>query len=230
MGDEIIEGSFHAHQVPLPAAATDDTQLSLLNDWVSSYKPAELFNKDGSPTEIVTAIIPEDHNLRMGQRKETYAALVPLKVPDWKRYCITAGTEASCMITIGNLLDQAFVDNPKNIRIFSPDELESNKLSAIFKHTHRNFQWDPETHGDGGRVIEILSEHTCQGFLQGISNLISSLISPRLYFDWKVWDFPLVRGVPRDRTYNDGSIREIHQGLRRNKMATRCRQSQLHRD
>jgi len=167
LGDEIIEGSFHAHQVPLPAAATDDEQLAMLNQWLDSYKPAELFNEDGSPKEIVTSIIPEDPNLRMGQKKETYAAHVPLKVPDWKHFGVTAGTEASCMLTIGNLLDHAFVDNPKSLRLFSPDELESNKLHAVFKHTHRNFQWDPETHADGGRVIEILSEHTCQGLLQG---------------------------------------------------------------
>jgi xylulose-5-phosphate/fructose-6-phosphate phosphoketolase len=167
LGDEIIEGSFHAHQVPLPAAATDDEQLALLNQWLNSYKPLELFNKDGTPKEIVTSIIPEDHNLRMGQRKETYAALVPLRVPEWKKFGMPVGTEASSMLTIGNLLDKTLVDNPKNLRLFSPDELESNKLSAVFKHTHRNFQWDPETHGDGGRVIEILSEHTCQGLLQG---------------------------------------------------------------
>lgn len=103
----------------------------------------------------------------MGQRKETYAGFIPIKVPDWKNFAVERGTEASCMIGIGTLIDRILIDNPKSVRIFSPDELESNKLSVVFKHTNRNFQWDPETHARGGRVIEILSEHTCEGLLQG---------------------------------------------------------------
>lgn len=71
------------------------------------------------------------------------------------------------MQAIGALLDQTLVDNPKSIRIFSPDELVSNKLDAVFNHTTRNFQWDEFANARGGRVIEILSEHMCQGFLQG---------------------------------------------------------------
>jgi len=136
---------------------------------LESYKPAELFNKDGTPKDIVTSIIPENQDLRMGQRKETYAGFIPLKVPDWKSFCVERGSEESCMLAIGKLIDKTFVDNPTTIRMFSPDELESNKLSAVFNHTNRDFQWDPETHDKGGRVIEILSEHTCQGLLQGTS-------------------------------------------------------------
>lgn len=169
MGNTIIEGSFHAHQVPLPAAATDDQQLELLNEWLESYKPAELFNKDGSPIDNITSVIPEDPELRMGQRKETYAGFTPIKVPDWKKFCVARGSEESCMLTIGKIIDDVLVDNPKSVRIFSPDELESNKLNVVFNHTNRDFQWDPETHDRGGRVVEILSEHTCQGMLQGTS-------------------------------------------------------------
>ena len=167
MGNEIIEGSFHAHQVPLPAAATDDQQLNLLNEWLESYKPAELFDQNGSPKDIVTSILPENPEFRMGQRKETYAGFTPIQVPDWKSFAVERGCEASCMLTIGTIIDKILVDNLSSVRIFSPDELESNKLNAVFKHTNRNFQWDPETHAKGGRVIEILSEHTCQGLLQG---------------------------------------------------------------
>jgi xylulose-5-phosphate/fructose-6-phosphate phosphoketolase len=108
-----------------------------------------------------------DNEKKMGQRVETYAGYTPPKIGDWKAFAVEKGSEASCMLTIGNLIDQTFVDNPTSIRIFSPDELESNKLNAVFRHTNRNFQWDPETHARGGRVIEILSEHTCQGLLQG---------------------------------------------------------------
>ena len=106
----------------------------------------------------------------MGQRVETYAGFTPLKVPNWKTFAVERCSEASCMLSIGHVIDQILVDNPTSCRIFSPDELESNKLNAVFKHTNRNFQWDPETHARGGRVIEILSEHTCQGLLQGTAS------------------------------------------------------------
>jgi xylulose-5-phosphate/fructose-6-phosphate phosphoketolase len=66
-----------------------------------------------------------------------------------------------------NLIPLSSDRNPSSFRIFSPDELVSNKLDAVFEHTGRNFQWDPESRAKGGRVIEILSEHTCQGMLQG---------------------------------------------------------------
>ena len=71
------------------------------------------------------------------------------------------------MEVIGELLDQSLVDNPRSLRLFSPDELVSNKLDAVFRNTSRNFQWDEFANARGGRVIEILSEHMCQGFLQG---------------------------------------------------------------
>lgn len=82
-------------------------------------------------------------------------------------YGVEKGGQASCMQTIGELLDQVMVDNPKSMRIFWPDKLVSNKLDAVFNHTGRNFQWDEFSNARGGRVIEILSEHTCQGMLQG---------------------------------------------------------------
>lgn len=71
------------------------------------------------------------------------------------------------MIATGKFIDEVFVKNPHNVRLFSPDELESNKLDAVFAHTGRNFQWDEFSNAKGGRVIEVLSEHLCQGFMQG---------------------------------------------------------------
>lgn len=70
------------------------------------------------------------------------------------------------MKVTGQYIDQVFVRNPNTVRLFSPDELESNKLDAALTHTGRNFQWDQYTKEDG-RVIEVLSEHMCQGFMQG---------------------------------------------------------------
>ena len=118
-------------------------------------------------TDSILSIIPQDDTKKMGQRKETYDAYEPLKVTDWQKFSVRKGTQESCLKAIGEMLDQVLVDNPHTLRIFSPDELVSNKLDAVFKHTQRNFQWDETSNANGGRVIEMLSEHTLEGFLQG---------------------------------------------------------------
>ena len=164
---QFIEGSFRAHQVPLMSAKSDESELKQLQDWLKSYKPEELFTKDGGVSKAILDIIPAGESKRLGQQIDTYGSHEVLSIPDWKKYGVKKGNQASCMQTIGNLLDQILVDNPKSMRIFSPDELVSNKLDAVFNHTGRNFQWDEFSNARGGRVIEILSEHTCQGFLQG---------------------------------------------------------------
>lgn len=149
------------------AAKTSESQLKDLQDWLSSYEPAKLFTQEGAPIPAIKTIIPEKPENRLGQRVETYKCHEVLKLSDWRTYGVEKGGEASCMKTIGDFLDQALVDNPKSLRIFSPDELVSNKLDAVFNHTGRDFQWDEFSNAKGGRVIEILSEHTCQGFMQG---------------------------------------------------------------
>lgn len=165
---EIVEGSFHSHQVPLMAAKTSDSQLADLQKWLLSYGPAKLFNKEGDATDVVKSIIPADPNKRLGQRAETYKCHEVLDVPDWEQFGVEKASEASCMKVVGELLDEVMTKNPKSFRMFSPDELVSNKLDAVFNHTGRNFQWDEFSNARGGRVIEILSEHTCQGLLQGL--------------------------------------------------------------
>ncbi|KAJ5047483.1 uncharacterized protein L3040_003307 [Drepanopeziza brunnea f. sp. 'multigermtubi'] len=164
---EFVEGSFHSHQVPLMAAKTNKGQLADLQKWLLSYGPAKLFTETGDVTDSIKSVIPAESSKKLGQRAETYKSHEPLKVPDWKKFGVEKGSEESCMKAIGDLIDQALVDNPKSLRIFSPDELVSNKLDAVFNHTCRDFQWDEFSNARGGRVIEILSEHTCQGFLQG---------------------------------------------------------------
>ncbi|KAK7732075.1 hypothetical protein SLS57_001055 [Botryosphaeria dothidea] len=164
---EIVEGSFHAHQVPLPKAKNDPQHLKQLQEWLESYRPKELFNEDGTPNDSVLEMIPDKDHKKLGQVKETYNAYEGIKVPDWKKFGVKKGGEESSMKAIGDLLDESFVQNPKSLRIFSPDELESNKLGAVLNHTGRNFQWDEFSRFQGGRVIEILSEHCCQAFLQG---------------------------------------------------------------
>ncbi|KAF1983075.1 putative phosphoketolase [Aulographum hederae CBS 113979] len=163
---EFIEGSFHAHQVPLQKAKSDPNHLKDLQTWLKSYGPENLF-KDGSPVESVLKIVPKEESKRTGQVKASYDPYTPLNVPDWQQFGVDKGSETSCMQACGSLLDKTAVDNPHSFRVFSPDELESNKLSAVLKHTGRNFQWDEFSWGQGGRVIEVLSEHLCQAFMQG---------------------------------------------------------------
>lgn len=141
--------------------------MKALQDWLSSYKPKELFAENGDVVKEIKEILPEDTSKKLGLRKEAYQGYVRPKLSNWKEYTADKGGVASSMKTIGQFLDQVFVDNPHSVRIFSPDELVSNKLDAIFKHTGRNFQWDQFSNARGGRAIELLSEHVCQGFMQG---------------------------------------------------------------
>jgi xylulose-5-phosphate/fructose-6-phosphate phosphoketolase len=163
---KIIEGSFHSHQVPLPKANSDDTQLKALQDWLASYRISEII-KDGKPTETVLSILPTNDEKKLGQVKAAYDPYVGLKAVDWTEFGVDKGTDQSCMKVTGKFLDKVFQENPNTIRLFSPDELESNKLDAVLDHTQRNFQWDEYSRANGGRVIEVLSEHNCQGFMQG---------------------------------------------------------------
>lgn len=162
-----IEGSFHSHQVPLPKAATDKEELQALQQWLAKYKPQELFTENGDVIDEVKSIIPSDDSKKLGQRFEVYKGYVTPNLPDWRQFGVKKGEQESAMKAIGKLIDQSFVQNPHGIRLFSPDELESNKLDAALAHTGRNFQWDEYSNAKGGRVIEVLSEHLCQGFMQG---------------------------------------------------------------
>ncbi|OAQ98437.1 hypothetical protein LLEC1_02581 [Akanthomyces lecanii] len=163
---EFMEGSFHSHQIPVPKAKTDEGHLHILQDWLRSYG-VETLLKDGTPSESVVSVLPKSASKRLGQNKLTYDAYRPLKLPDWKKFGIDKDSAASSMKTIGELIKQVAIDNPQSFRMFSPDELESNKLNAILDASGRNFQWDQYSRASGGRVIEILSEHCCQGFMQG---------------------------------------------------------------
>ncbi len=164
---QFMEGSFRAHQVPLMAAKSDSSELKDLQTWLQGYRPDELFHKDGTIMQSILDIIPKKDSKKLGQQIDTYGSHEVLNLPDWRKYAVEKGGQASCMLTIGEFLDQTLVDNPRSMRIFSPDELVSNKLDAVFRHTGRNFQWDEFSNARGGRVVEILSEHTCQSFLQG---------------------------------------------------------------
>lgn len=153
--------------MPLPKAKSDKEQLRLLQEWLSHYNPEELFTSNGDIIDEIKSVIPLENSKKLGQRVEAYNRYIQPKLPDWKEFGVQKGSTESAMKAVGKLIDETFVQNPHSVRIFSPDELESNKLDAVFDNTSRNFQWDEFANARGGRVIEVLSEHLCQGFLQG---------------------------------------------------------------
>lgn len=165
---EYIEGSFHSHQVPLPNAKNDKEELAALQAWLSSYNIGELIDvQTGSVCESILRIVPPAPAMRLGQKKQANGEYQHLKTPDWKSLAVKKGTQESCMKRIGEFLLAVVDENPNTFRIFSPDELVSNKLDAVFNDTGRNFQWDVACRAKGGRVIEVLSEHLCEGMMQG---------------------------------------------------------------
>jgi len=145
---------------------SDDKQLQALKDWLGSYHVGELI-KDGNPVDHILSIMPKEDSKKLGQIKASYDPYRAINLPEWKECTVEKGSEQSCMKITGEYLDKVFQANPTSIRLFSPDELESNKLDAVLNHTQRNFQWDQYSRAQGGRVIEVLSEHDCQAFMQG---------------------------------------------------------------
>ncbi|WVO23080.1 uncharacterized protein IAS62_004425 [Cryptococcus decagattii] len=165
----LIEGNWRAHQVPLPKAGAEGEEFELLKKWLRSYGPEELFHIEakGIIDSKALRIIPKDQQRRMGMVNATYRGFIPLKTPEWKEYGHDVEEKVSNMKAVGDYVAKIIEMNPSTFRIFSPDEITSNKLDAALDVTQRNFQWDPETANKGGRVIEMLSEHTLQGWMQG---------------------------------------------------------------
>ncbi|KIW68513.1 hypothetical protein PV04_04453 [Phialophora macrospora] len=162
----IVEGYYKAHQVPLPQAKTDAEELKQLQQWLESYKPKELFKENGDVIDEIKSIVPTNPGRRLGQKKEVSGAYRGLQVIDWRKFTVEKGSAESSMKAVGRLLEQVVKDNPKTFRIFSPDEFGSKKLDTVLNSTNRNFQWDQFSQAQGGRVIEVLSEHQCQGWMQ----------------------------------------------------------------
>jgi xylulose-5-phosphate/fructose-6-phosphate phosphoketolase len=172
-----IEGNFRSHQVPLHPAENPG-HLQLLEDWLKSYRPHELFDTQGRLNPDLAALAPQGHR-RMGANPHANGGLLlrDLHLPDYRAYATAVpvpGTPGKGDTrALGPFLrDVAKLnDTARNFRIFGPDETVSNGLAAVFDATNR--QWNAATApGDQwlaaeGRVMEMLSEHQCEGWLEG---------------------------------------------------------------
>jgi xylulose-5-phosphate/fructose-6-phosphate phosphoketolase len=171
-----IEGTFRAHQVPLPAVREDPRQLAMLEQWMRSYRPEELFDERGKPIARITALAPRgDRRLGSNPHANGGRLLMPLELPDFTRYAVqvTAPGAARAESTrqLAYWLRDVYRQNPRNFRVFCPDEANSNRLTPIFEVEDRAFA-ERIIPGDdhlshSGRVMEVLSEHNCEGWLEG---------------------------------------------------------------
>ncbi|MGW6986904.1 phosphoketolase family protein [Streptomyces sp. NPDC054946] len=173
-----IEGTFHAHQVPLPDVREDPEQLKALESWLRSYRPQDLFDKDGRPTAEVLDV--PDRGARIGSQPAANGGRLrhPLPLPAIEPHAVPlpkgpgSATASPTRVLGGWLADlMEATAARRDFRIVSPDELASNKLDAVLKASGRAYAWPVEEYAEdlspSGRVMEVLSEHNCQGWLQG---------------------------------------------------------------
>lgn len=172
------EGTFRSHQIPILVDSDHPGHLKLLEDWLKSYKPEELFDKKGRLIPELAKLAPKG-NRRMGANPHANGGLLlrDLRMPDFRKYAVEVpfpgAVEAADTHELGVFLREVIVLNEeqRNFRIFGPDETLSNRLNAVFEVTNR--QWEAEITGSDeflatdGRVMEVLSEHQCEGWLEG---------------------------------------------------------------
>jgi len=173
-----VEGTFRAHQVPLSDPHRNPQHLRQLEAWMKSYRPEELFDDSGRLRKELAMLAPVGQR-RMGANPHANGGLLlkSLLMPDFREYAVAlkapGAVEASDTMTVGSFLRDIIKLNQhqRNFRIFGPDETLSNRLDAVFQATTR--QWEAQTlesdqyQGADGRVMEVLSEHQCEGWLEG---------------------------------------------------------------
>ncbi|HEY8319989.1 MAG TPA: phosphoketolase family protein [Amnibacterium sp.] len=171
-----IEGTFRAHQVPLSEVRTNEGHLRELEAWMRRYRPEELFDEDGRLVPELQELAPEGPR-RMGANPHTNggAILKDLELPDFRDYAVEVEEPGSTMhsatTVLGDYLRDVMAANPDRFRLMGPDETASNRLQAVFGTTDRAWQ-EPILPTDdhlapNGRVMEVLSEHLLQGWLEG---------------------------------------------------------------
>ena len=170
------EGTWRSHQVPMAEVRTNPTHLRALEDWLLSYKPAELFDEKGTLVPELAALAPKAYR-RMSANPHANGGLLlrDLVLPDFRAYAVPVErpgtTYSEATRAMGDLVRDVMKANPLTFRLFGPDEVASNRLQAAFEVTNR--QWEGERYESDdhlapeGRVMEMLSEHQCQGWLEG---------------------------------------------------------------
>lgn len=170
-----IEGTFRSHQVPL--TMDNEEHLKLLEKWLKSYKPEELFDNNGRIKPYIEEVIPKG-KYRMGSNPNANGGLLlkELKLPDFKNYAVEVlspgSVEKEDMRVLGTFIRDIIKNNPENFRGFGPDETMSNRLSSVFDATNRvwcaKIKNDDEYLSPDGRIMDAyLSEHVCEGWLEG---------------------------------------------------------------
>lgn len=170
------EGSFWSHQVPLSKVDTDPEHLRMLEEWLRSYRPEELFDARGKFVDHLAALAPEkDKCMGASPYANGGYLLKDLDLPDFRNYEVAvpepAESEAEATKILGQFIRDVIRMNPDNFRLFGPDETSSNRLNAVFEVTGRIFT-EPLQPNDvavskDGRVMEVLSENMCEGWLEG---------------------------------------------------------------
>ena len=171
-----IEGTFRAHQVPLATVRENTEHLKILEAWMRSYKPEELFDQSGKFIEELAVLAPRG-NLRMGGSPHVNGgrSLITLALPDFTDYALEIPGPGQVLAEAPRKLGEFFRDifrmNLSNFRMFCPDETNSNRLNSIFEATKRCSMAElvsiDDELGPDGRVLEVLSEHLCEGWLEG---------------------------------------------------------------
>ncbi|MGN6377536.1 MAG: phosphoketolase family protein [Gaiellales bacterium] len=171
-----VEGTWRSHQVPLANLSQEPEHLRLLEEWMRSYDPERLFDEHGSPIAELDELTPSRH-LRMSDSPHANGGRVlrNLVIPDFRDYAVDVPgpgrTTSEPTRRLGELLRDVIARNPSNFRLFGPDETASNRLGAAFEVTDRAWMAETEPTDEGlspaGRVMEVLSEHQCQGWLEG---------------------------------------------------------------
>ncbi|MGL4832032.1 MAG: phosphoketolase family protein [Propionibacteriaceae bacterium] len=172
----VVEGTWRAHQVPLSGVKDSPEHLALLEEWLKSYKPEELFTADGELTELVTRNNPTG-DLRMSASPHANGGKLTreLALPDFRDLALDVPKPAQERVEsvrkMGEFLKAVYEKNPDDFRLFCPDETNSNRLGSVFEASDRAFM-EPTNDLDvkiskEGRVMEVLSEHNCHGWLEG---------------------------------------------------------------
>ncbi len=171
-----VEGTWRAHQVPLANTREDADHRRQLEEWMRSYRADELFDEDGRLTASLRALSPVGPR-RMSANPHANGGLLrrPLELRDFRAHAVDVehpgATQHEATRVLGHLLTDVVRDNPDNFRIFGPDETASNRLDAVYAVTDKVFAGEIEPTDEhlahSGRVVEMLSEHTCQGWLEG---------------------------------------------------------------